>query len=194
MLGFKKFKKKHTVKAPQNIRILYCDKKNMITFVGPFQTKSLKLKVKIFLTPASNTITVTDFPILGSSATDLKNVKKIQGTTVAKIKQVLIETTYTLYHKLNLVGVGYRVFPFEQLENQLYFKLGYSHLIYFKVPEKLETHCQKFTKLFLYGNCSFDSLTQTAAQIRACKLPEPYKGKGILHDQEKITLKKGKKI
>ena len=52
----------------------------------------------------------------------------------------------------------------------------------------------KFTKLFLFGNCSFDTLTQTAAQIRAFKRPEPYKGKGILHDQEKIILKKGKKI
>ena len=123
MSGFKKFKKKHTVKAPQNIRILYCDKKNMITFVGPFQTKSLKLKVKIFLTPASNTITVTDFPILGSSATDLKNVKKIQGTTVAKIKQVLIETTYTLYHKLNLVGEAKLIFFFQGMFKLIFFSL-----------------------------------------------------------------------
>lgn len=120
--------------------------------------------------------------------------KKIQGTTVAKIKQILIESTYTLYQKLNLVGVGYRVFAHEQLKNQIYFKLGYSHLIYFKIPSELNTHCQKFTKLFLFGNCSFDLLTQTASQIRVCKLPEPYKGKGILYDQEKIVLKKGKKI
>lgn len=194
MLGFNKFKKKHTIKIPKNIKILYCDEKSIITFIGPFQTKSLKLKVKLFLTPSSNLITVTDIPVFGASATDLRSVKKIQGTIVAKIKQVLIETTYILYHKLNLVGVGYRVFPYEHLDNQLYFKLGYSHLIYFKVPSSLQTYCQKHTKLFLYGNCSFDILTQTAAQIRACKVPEPYKGKGILHDQEKITLKKGKKI
>ena len=194
MFSSNKFKKKYTVKVPKNIKILYCDKTNMITFIGPSQTKSLKLKVKIFLISNLSLITVTNIPTRGASATDYKNVKKVQGTTVAKIKQILIETTYTLYQKLNLVGVGYRVFPHEQLENQLYFKLGYSHLIYFKIPTTLQTHCQKFTKLFLFGNSSFDSLTQTSAQIRACKFPEPYKGKGILYNQEKITLKKGKKI
>ena len=189
-----KFKKKHTIKVPKNIKVLYCDKKNIVTFIGPSLTKSLKLKVKIFLNPALNTITVTDVFALGASGKDLKNLKKIQGTAVAKIKQMLIETTYVLYHKLNLVGVGYRVFPYEKLENQLYFKLGFSHLIYFKVSDSLSAHCQKFTKLFLFGNCSFDTLTQTAAQIRAFKRPEPYKGKGILHDQEKIIIKKGKKV
>jgi len=194
MFSPNKFKKKYTVKVPKNIRILYCDKKNIITFIGPSQTKSLKLKVKVFLTPMLNLITVTNIPVFETSAIYLKNLKKVQGTTVAKIKQLLIETTYTLYHRLNLVGVGYRVFSHEQLENQIYFKLGYSHLIYFKIPNSLNTHCQKFTKLFIYGNSSFDTLTQTAAQIRACKAPEPYKGKGILHDQEKIILKKGKKI
>jgi large subunit ribosomal protein L6 len=189
-----KFKKKHTIKVPKNIKVLYCDKKNIVTFIGPSLTKSLKLKVKIFLNPALNTITVTDIFVSGASGKDFKNLKKIQGTTVAKIKQMLIETTYVLYHKLNLVGVGYRAFPYEKLESQLYFKLGFSHLIYFKVSDYLKTHCQKFTKLFLFGNCSFDTLTQTAAQIRAFKRPEPYKGKGILHDQEKVIIKKGKKI
>nr|BBC77625.1 ribosomal protein L6 [Nitzschia sp. PL1-4] len=194
MLNPNRFKKKYTVKVPKNIRIIYCNKKNMITFIGVSQRKSLKLGIKLFLMPLSNSIIVTDIPVFGASTTDLKNVRKIQGTTVAKIRQILIEITYTLYQKLNLVGVGYRVFPYEQLESQLYFKLGYSHLIYFKVPNSIQIHCQKFTKLFLFGDCSFDSLTQTAAQIRSCKLPEPYKGKGILYDQEKITLKKGKKI
>jgi large subunit ribosomal protein L6 len=194
MVMLNKFKKKHTIKLPKNIKVLYCDKKNIVTFIGQSLTKSLKLKVKIFLNSVSNSIVVTDIFVSDASGKDLKNIKKIQGTTVAKIKQMLIETTYVLYHKLNLVGVGYRVFSYENLESQLYFKLGFSHLIYFKVPDSLNTYCQKFTKLFLFGNCSFDTLTQTAAQIRAFKRPEPYKGKGILHDQEKIILKKGKKI
>jgi large subunit ribosomal protein L6 len=194
MLSSIKLKKKYTVKIPQNIKVLYCDEKNIVTFVGPSQTKSLKLKVKLFLTPESHTVTITNIPVFGASATDLKNIKKVQGTTVAKIKQMLIETTYILYYKLNLVGVGYRVFPYEQSYNQLYFKLGFSHLIYFKVSDLLRTHCQKFTKLFIYGENSFDNLTQTASQIRSFKRPEPYKGKGILYDQEKVILKKGKKI
>ena len=194
MFSPNKFKKKYVIKVPKNIKILYCDEKNLLSFISPTQTKSLKLKVKIFLTLSLNLITVTNIPVAGSSAMDSKNVKKIQGTTTAKIKQILIETTHILYQKLNLVGVGYRVFPHEKLENQLYFKLGYSHLIYFRISDNLKTHCQKSTKLFLFGNSSFDNLTQTASQIRVCKSPEPYKGKGILYEQEKITLKKGKKI
>lgn len=190
----KNFKKKYSIKVPKNIQVIYCDEKNVITFVGSLLTKSLRLNVKLFLISPANLILVSKIPIGGKSAISLKNVNKIQGTTIAKIKQTLIEITYTLHHRLNFVGVGYRVFPHENLSNQIYFKLGYSHLIYFKLPTNISAHCQKFTKLFLFGECSYDSLTQIAAQVRNCKVPEPYKGKGILHDQERIILKKGKKI
>ena len=190
----KNLKKKYSIKIPKNIQIIYCDKKNIITFVGPLLTKSLKLKIKIFLISSSNLIVASQIPAGEKSVTRVKDIKKIQGTTIAKIKQILVEITYTLHCKLNLVGVGYRVFTHEKLTNQIYLKLGYSHLIYFRIPSEVQTYCQKFTKLFLFGNSSYDLLTQTAAQIRSCKLPEPYKGKGILYDQEKIILKKGKKI
>ena len=190
----KNSKKKYSVKVPKNIKVVYCDKKNVITFIGPLSTKSLNLKIKLLLIPSSNLIVATSLPVDKKSVMGFKNSKKIQGTTVAKIKQILTEVTYVLSRKLNLVGVGYRAFPYEKLSNQMYFKLGYSHLIYFKIPEGLTSSSLKFTKIFLQGNKSYDLLTQTAAQIRNCKLPEPYKGKGILHDQETIVLKKGKKI
>jgi len=180
--------------VPQNIRIVYCDKKNLITFIGPLATKSLKLKIKLLLISSPNLIVATPLPVDEKLIGNFKNNKMMQGTTVAKIKQILTEVTYVLSRKLNLVGVGYRAFAHETLSNQMYFKLGYSHLIYFRIPEGLSSDCLKFTKIFLSGNTSYDLLTQTAAQIRNCKLPEPYKGKGILHDQETIILKKGKKI
>lgn len=191
---FNKLKKRYIVKVPKNVRILYCDEKNILTFIGPLNTKSFKTQVKIFLAPTYNSIIVSSIPILGFFSSKFKGIKKLQGMTVAKIKQILIEISYILYHKLNLVGVGYRVFSYEQIANQLYFKLGYSHLIYFNIPKPFSTYCQKFTKLFLFGNGSVNSLTQIAAQIRACKFPEPYKGKGVLYDQEQVILKKGKKI
>jgi large subunit ribosomal protein L6 len=187
-------KKKYSIKIPKQIKVIYCDKKNMITFTGPLLTKSLKLQIKLVLLPSSNLIVATQIPVAEKSALRFKDIKKIQGMTIAKIKQILVEINYTLHHKLNLVGVGYRVFSHETLPNQIYLKLGYSHLIYFRIPTGVNSYCQKSTKLFLFGNTSYDLLTQTAAQIRNCKLPEPYKGKGILHDQEKIVLKKGKKI
>lgn len=190
----KNLKKKYSIKIPKNIQILYCDKKNIITFLGPLLTKSFKLKIKIFFIPSSSLIIASQISTEHNSVKRTKNIKKLQGTTIAKIRQVLIEITYILHCKLNLIGVGYRVFTHEKLANQIYFKLGYSHLIYFRIPLEITTYCQKFTKLFLFGNSPYNRLTQTAAQIRSCKLPEPYKGKGILYDQEKIILKKGKKI
>jgi large subunit ribosomal protein L6 len=188
------FKKKYAIKVPKNIKIIYCDKKNLITFIGPLLTKSLNLKTKLLLIPSSNLIMVTNLSIVDKSKTGLKGGRELQGTMAAKIRQNLIEITNVLSRKLNLVGVGYRVFPYEKLSNQIYFKLGYSHLLYFTIPIGLSVNCFKFTRLLLSSNDSYDSLTQTIAQIRDCKLPEPYKGKGILHDKEIIVLKKGKKI
>lgn len=193
MLNFSKFKKKYVVKVPRNIKVLYCDKNNIITFIGPFQTKSLKLEIKIFLTYKLNLV-VSDSFSSDISNINYKAAKTLQGTALAKIRHALVETTNTLYHRLDFVGVGYRIFPHGDDANQLYFKLGYSHLIYFRIPDPLKTYSQKFTKLFLFGNCSLNSLTQVASQIRNCKKPEPYKGKGILHRHERIHLKKGKKI
>lgn len=194
MLDSLKYKKKYTIKVPETIKVIYSAAKSIILFMGPLQTKSLRLRIKVFLEVSTNTIIVSDLPLEGTLPSSLKNRKKLQGTTVAKIKHSLIEANYVLYSRLNLVGVGYRVFPYEISNNQLYFKLGYSHLVYFKIPNTINTFTHKYTKLFLFGNCSFEQLKRISAQIRLCKCPEPYKGKGILYDQETISLKKGKKI
>ena len=193
MLNFKKFKKKYIVKVPKQIAVLHCDKKNIITFTGPFQKKSFKLRVKTFLISPLNLIVVSPISVNGESAINFKNVKKIQGTTVAKIKQILIEIIYPLHHKLNLVGVGYRIFSYEKSKNKIYLKLGYSHLIYFKTPNSMNIFCNP-TKLFIFEANSFDAITQTAAQIKMCKDLDVYKGKGILSNEKKIILRKGEKI
>jgi len=185
----KKLKKKYFIKIPNNVKILYCDKKNLITFIGPLSTKSLNLKIKLLLIP-TNTIVVTNLHMNNKS----KIGNRLQGTTAAKIKQNLIEITNILFYKLNFVGVGYRVFLYKKSINQIYFKLGYSHLIYFRIPIGLAVNCFKFTKLLLSSNYSYNLLTKISAQIRNCKSPEPYKGKGISYDKEPIILKKGKKI
>ena len=189
-LRINRLKKKYVIKVPENIQVIYCENTNILTFQGLLDKKFLKLGVKIVLIPEENSIVVTDVPIIVGK----KNLKKLQGTVVAEIKQKLIETSYVLFTKLKLIGVGYRVFPYEKMNNQVYFKLGYSHLVYFKIPKNLMTFCSKSVKIFLYGDSSYQMLTQTASQIRACKVPEVYKGKGILYDQEQVIIKKGKKV
>jgi large subunit ribosomal protein L6 len=186
--------KKYLIKIPKETIIIYCNKKKIITVIGPLKKKSLKLKVELRLFEQINTIEVTTIPFSKLSNNDKKNIKAIQGTTVALIKQLMIETSSIFYQKLKFIGVGYRAFEVENFENQLLlFKLGYSHSIYFKIPENLEISSLKFTKLFISG-FSYQKITQTAALIQSYKYPEPYKGKGILYENQKIQLKEGKKV
>jgi len=183
---------KYSVKIPNDITIIYCEKKNIITAKGPKIQKSFAVKVKILLVSKSKSIVVSPEPLAITSNYQRKKIKSIQGTTVALIKQLLIETSSILHQRLKLVGVGYRVFNIENFEKLLQFKLGYSHLIFYKISNELSFHNLKLTKLFIYGN-SVNVIGQAAAVVRALKKPEPYKGKGIVYETERIKLKEGKK-
>lgn len=186
-------KKKYNIKIPNTNTILYCIKKNIITIIGPLDQKSLKLKLKIKILKNKKIIQVLSLPLIKLSNNEKKNIDAIRGTTVAIIKQLILETSSILYQKLKFIGVGYRVFEIENIKIKLLmFKLGYSHLIYHKILKNLNIFCLKSTKLFIYGT-SYYNITQTASLIRSYKTPEPYKGKGILYDNEIIKLKKGKK-
>ena len=103
-----------------------------------------------------------------------------------------IETSFC--KRLALVGVGSKAVLLEISNiNILHLKLGYSHNIFIKVPKTLQIFCLKANKFFIKGD-SYTFVTQIAAVIRSYKVPEPYKGKGILYSTEKVELKEGKKI
>lgn len=187
-------KKKYNIKIPNNNTAIYCIQKNIITIIGPLNKKSLKLKLRIKILNDKKIIQVLSTPLIKLSNNEKKNINSIRGTTVALIKQLILETSSIFYQKLKFIGVGYRVFEIETIKNKLLmFKLGYSHLIYSKTPKDLNIFCLKSTKLFIYGT-SYYNITQTASLIRFYKTPEPYKGKGILYENETIKLKKGKKV
>jgi len=190
----KNISEKYTIKIPSDINVIYSNKKKIITLAGVLSKKSLKLGVQLLIIKSKNIIKVTSLPFFKISNNEQKKIKALQGTTVALIKQLIVETSAVLYQKLKLVGVGYRAFDVDTLKNKLLlFKLGYSHFLYFKISNEIEIFCLKMTKLFIYGN-SYRNVTQTAALIRSYKKPEPYKGKGILYETEKIVLKEGKKV
>lgn len=181
--------KKYIVKIPDRIHLFYCETKKIIIIKGPQTQRSLKLETKLKIT--KNELEITSMPLSNIRNNLQKKLKEKQGTTVALIKQLIIDTCTITYKKLNFIGIGYRASYIE--DNLLLLKLGYSHPIYFKTPNNLEIFSLKLTKLFLSSN-SYQSVTSTASLIRSKKLPEPYKGKGILYDNEKIKLKEGKKI
>jgi len=188
-----KLPKKYIIKIPNNVTVVYCRKKKIITLVGPLAKKSLELKVKIALIGAKKIIVVTSIMISETSNNEKKNVKAIQGTTISLLKQALIEVSTITYKILKLVGVGYRAFNVENYKGQLLMlKLGYSHPIFINASKGLQFFCLKFTKLFIYGS-SYQAITQASSQIQFYKEPEPYKGKGIIDENKKTILKEVKK-
>ena len=178
----KSISEKHALKIPKNISVLYSRKKKIITLVGPLTKKSLKLDVQLFIVKSKNIIKVSSLPFFKISNNKKKKIKTLQGTTVALIKQLIVEISVLFYQKLKFIGVGYRAFDVDNFKNKLLlFKIGYSHFLYFKISKKIKIFCLKTTELFIYGN-SYQNVTQTASLIRSYKKPEPYKGKGILYD------------
>lgn len=190
----KTFSKRYFIKIPKDISVLFFYKKNLLTFIGPLGKKSLILKLKILIINSKNHIIITKQPLTKISGNEKKRLKTIQGTTLARIKRILLEISFVFSKKLIFVGVGYKAFPLQLFKNKiLHFKLGYSHQIYFKISNDLNVYCLKATTLFISGN-SYQKVSQISALIRSYKLPEPYKGKGVLYENEKIIIKEGKKI
>ena len=189
-----KIQKNNIIKVPNDISLIYCNKKKIIIFSGPINRKSLKVKLKLIISNSKKLIKVSLLPFSNISNAEKRNLKSLRGTTIALLKQILIETSSTLHQKLKLIGIGYRSIPVENLEQHLLLlKLGFSHPKYYRIPKNVKFFCKKQTQLFILSN-SYQQATQTASSIRSIKKPEPYKGKGILYDNETINIKKGKKI
>lgn len=193
-IGMLYITKRHIIKIPINISMYYCTNHNTIIFTNSIAQKAFKLKTQLIIDKKKKIIKVTREPLYGMSNNEKKKLKSIQTTQVALLKQALLDVLILSCKKLKLVGIGFRVSLLKISGfDLLYFKLGYSHAIYFRMPETLNAFCLKSDKLYIIGNTSA-YLTQVAALIRSYKSPEPYKGKGILYTSEKITLKEGKKI
>lgn len=193
----KLFSKRHVVKIPSEISVLYCKEKKTLLVKSPYKQKLLNLKVKILILKEKNLIVVTNLSFNKNSSKWKSLFQSLQGTTVALIKQAILEVSAITCKKLKLVGVGYKVFNFETDKNAnfklLHFKLGYSHSLYYKIPKDITIKIHQSTKMFVFGY-NFNKVFQIASILRSFKLPEPYKGKGILYANEIIKLKEGKKI
>jgi large subunit ribosomal protein L6 len=189
-----KLSKKFSVKIPKDIKIIYYTEQNFIVLIGPLGRKILKLKLKLFLTTKRNYIYVTKIQSENLTDNRKKTLRALCGTTVASLKQIILEISVILYKKIRFIGVGYKVFPVMKYEGHLFqLKLGFSHSIYYKTPNTVRVTPFKHIYIYIFGT-SYYFVTQAAATIRSYKFPEPYKGKGILYENEKIKLKEGKKV
>ena len=182
---------RYLIKIPNTVEILNSHKSGYVLIKGVLKTKVYKSLFQINLCNNQKVLYVTNKPIKKLSNRQKKHQKSLRGTVVALISQYLSETSSITYKKLNLIGVGYKVFT---LPNQiLHFKLGFSHDIYYKLPENLTASSTQAVKLLISGTNSC-LVNQTSGLIKQFKKPEPYKGKGVLYSNEKIKLKEGKKV
>ncbi|NGZ05034.1 MAG: 50S ribosomal protein L6 [Magnetococcales bacterium] len=118
-----------------------------------------------------------------------KESKALWGMSRALLNNMVKGVSVGFSRNLEIVGVGYRAAVDGRI---LKLNLGYSHPVDFQLPDGVEAAVDKNTLLTL-KSMDIERLGQTCAEIRAYRLPEPYKGKGILYAGEKILRKVGKK-
>jgi len=113
----------------------------------------------------------------------------LAGTSRAIINNMVVGVSIGYEKKLNLVGVGYRA---QGKEDILTLSLGFSHPIEFRIPLGIVIETPSQTEILVKG-CNKQIVGQVAANIRAFRPPEPYKGKGIRYSNEVIIRKEAKK-
>ncbi len=113
----------------------------------------------------------------------------LAGTTRALVYNMVTGVSKGFERKLELKGVGYRA----QLQGRnLNLTLGFSHPVQFEPPEGVTLECPSQTEVVVKGSDK-QKVGQVAAQIRAYRPPEPYKGKGVRYADERVVLKEAKK-
>tara|TARA_B100000427_G_C15408147_1_gene550768 strand:- start:299 stop:838 length:540 start_codon:yes stop_codon:yes gene_type:complete len=124
-----------------------------------------------------------------SRVNDLRETKALHGLIRSLINNMVVGVTDGYQKELELVGVGYRAQA--KGKNALELQLGFSHPVKFSAPEGIEFDVPSQTEISITG-IDKQVVGQVAADIRALKKPEPYKGKGIRYVGERIIRKAGK--
>lgn len=118
-----------------------------------------------------------------------KKAVALAGTTRALLNNMVIGVTQGFEKKLSLVGVGYRA---KAQGSKLDLTLGFSHPVQYEVPEGIKVETPSQTEIVISG-ADKQVVGQVAADIRAYRPPEPYKGKGVRYTDEHVARKEAKK-
>jgi large subunit ribosomal protein L6 len=147
-------------------------------------------KGKLSLAISSDVIaTVADGHITIAPKDESKRSRAMWGTTRALVNNMVTGVSTGFTRQLEINGVGYRA---AIQGRNLQLQLGYSHDIIYPIPENIQIACERPTLIAISG-ADKQRVGQVAAEIRAYRGPEPYKGKGIKYSDEVIRRKEGKK-
>jgi large subunit ribosomal protein L6 len=148
---------------------------------GPKGTLALTVAEPIKVSQAEGVITV-------ARPNDERMVRSLHGLSRTLVANVIEGVTNGYSLTINIVGVGYRV---AEKGKDLEFQLGYSHVINFPAPEGISYKVESPTKLVISG-IDKQLVGETAAKVKKLRKADPYKGKGLRLEGEKVLRKAGK--
>ncbi len=153
-----------------------------ITVKGPLGTLKRELGSKV-------DVTVADGKVSFAAADASREAKAMSGTLRSLVAGMVEGVSRGFERRLSLVGVGYRA---QAQGDKITLSLGFSHPVVHQMPAgvKIETPTQ--TEIVIKGSDK-QRVGQIAAEIRAYRPPEPYKGKGVRYANEVVVLKETKK-
>ncbi|TWU27118.1 50S ribosomal protein L6 [Novipirellula galeiformis] len=134
------------------------------------------------------TINGDDNEVIVSRDNDDRTSRELHGLTRALVKNMIEGVTKGYEKKLEIVGVGYLA---SISGDVLQLRVGFANELQCKIPSNLQVSCPDQTHIVVQG-CDKQSVGQFAAEVRACRTPEPYKGKGIRYQGEYVKIKPGK--
>ena len=173
---------KQPVVLPEAVEAKISDTENLFTLKGPKGELALDLISDI-------AVVIEDGVVKVNSNGKTRFSKAAAGTFRSLIQNMVIGVTEGYVKDLELIGVGYRA---KSQGKTLNLTLGFSHPVNYEIPEGIEISTPSQTEISIAG-IDKQKVGQVAAQLRAIRPPEPYKGKGVRYKGEQITLKETKK-
>lgn len=172
---------KNPISLPKGVEVVK-DQAGLVTVKGPKGTLMSSMHPLVEVVVEGAQIAVI------SDVSD-KEKDAMAGTTRANLANMVFGVSAGYERKLIMVGVGYRA---QAQGNVLNLSLGFSHPVNFPVPAGIVIETPSQTEIVIKG-CDKQQVGQVAANIRAYRPPEPYKGKGIRYADEVIVKKEAKK-
>lgn len=175
------------ISIPAGVTVTLTD--GVVNVKGPKGELSQKVDPSIIVKIADGHVT---FEVDENSPVNYKQKQAFHGLYRSLVNNMVIGVSEGYKKTLELVGVGYRV---SNQGNVIEFALGYTHPIFIQLPKevKVETKSERNQNpLLMLETCDKALLGLICAKIRSFRMPEPYKGKGILFQGEAIRRKSGK--
>ena len=171
---------KYPVSVPDKVEVNLTASE--ITVKGPLGTLKQAVEPRVSVKKEGD-------KIVFAALDDSKEANALSGTMRNLLANMVTGVKTGFERRLNLVGVGYRA---QAQGNKVNLSLGFSHPIVHSLPEGVKAETPTQTEIVIKG-ADKQKVGQVAAEIRAYKPPEPYKGKGVRYSDEKVTLKETKK-